>query len=170
MIPISLPKLRINALSRADSKPGLRKVLFDNTEPQLKENPMKNLSINIKLILLVGLGLVFVGAVVVIETISNSSIKKTNNENFAMMEQANRDYREKALAAQERLDQIQDVLNSVQYARIAEKSYLQFYNPQYEKQLDEHVNHALDILKKIDKNKSTETLDNDLTVVSARFR
>jgi len=76
---------------------------------------MKNLSINLKLILLAGLGLVFVGMVVVIETVSNSSIKKTNNENFAMMEQANHDYREKALAAQERLDQIQDVLNSVQY-------------------------------------------------------
>lgn len=119
---------------------------------------MKNLSINLKLILLVGLGLVFVGMVVVIETVSNSSIKKTNNENFAMMEQANRDYREKELAAQERLDQIQDVLNSVQYARIAEKSYLQFYNSQYEQQLDEHVNHALEILKKVDKNKSTETL------------
>jgi len=104
------------------------------------------------------LGLVFVGAVVIIETISNSSIKKTNNENFAIMEQANRDYREKALTAQERLDQIQDVLNSVQYARIAEKSYLQFYNQQYEQQLDEHVNHALEILKKVDKNKSTEML------------
>jgi len=123
---------------------------------------MKNLSINLKLILLVGLGLVFVGMVVVIETVSNSSIKKTNNENFAMMEQANHDYREKALAAQERLDQIQDVLNSVQYARIAEKSYLQFYNPQYEQQLDKHVNHALDILRKVDKNKSTETLKTTL--------
>jgi len=123
---------------------------------------MKNLSINLKLILLAGLGLVFVGMVVVIETVSNSSIKKTNNENFAMMEQANHDYREKALAAQERLDQIQDVLNSVQYARIAEKSYLQFYNPQYEQQLDEHVNHALEILKKVDKNKSTETLKTTL--------
>ncbi|HHE55121.1 MAG TPA: hypothetical protein ENL21_05015, partial [Caldithrix abyssi] len=123
---------------------------------------MKNLSINLKLILLVGLGLVFVGMVFVIETVSNSSIKKTNNENFAMMEQANRDYRDKALAAQERLDQIQDVLNSVQYARIAEKSYLQFYNPQYEQQLDKHVNHAMDILNKIDKNKSTETLTTTL--------
>ncbi len=130
---------------------------------------MKNLSINLKLILLVGLGLVFVGMVVVIETVSNSSIKKTNNENFAMMEQANRDYREKALAAQDRLDQIQDVLNSVQYARIAEKSYLQFYNPQYEQQLDEHVNHALDILKKIDKNKSTETLATTLQSYQQNF-
>ena len=119
---------------------------------------MKNLSVNTKLILLVALGLVFVSAVVVIESISNSSIKKANSENFTMMEQANRDYREKALIAQERVFQIQDVLNSVQYARIAEKSYLQFYHPQYEQQLDEHVNHALDILKKVDKNESTEKL------------
>jgi len=123
---------------------------------------MKNLSINIKLILLVVLGLVFVSAVVVIETISNASIKRTNNENFALMEQANNDYREKALTAQERLDRIQEVLNSVQYARIAEKSYLQFYNPQYEQQLEEHVGHALEVLKKVDKNKSTETLTSTL--------
>jgi len=119
---------------------------------------MKNLSINIKLILLVVLGLVFVSAVVVIETISNSSIKKTNNDNFALMEQANHDYRKKAVSAQKRLDQIQEVLNSVQYARIAEKSYLQFYNPQYAQQLEEHVTHAQEVLKKVDKNKSTETL------------
>jgi len=119
--------------------------------------------------LLVGLGLVFVGMVVVIETISNYSIKKTNNENFATMEQANHDYREKALTSQERVDQIQEVLNRVQYARIAEKSYLQFYNPQYEKQLDEHVNHALDILKKVDKNKSTETLETTLQSYQKNF-
>jgi len=119
--------------------------------------------------LLVGLGLVFVGMVVVIETISNYSIKKTNNENFATMEQANRNYREKALTSQERVDQIQEVLNRVQYARIAEKSYLQFYNPQYEKQLDEHVNHALDILKKVDKNKSTETLETTLQSYQKNF-
>ena len=119
---------------------------------------MKNLSINIKLILLVGLGLVFIAAVVVIETISNSSIERTNDENFAKIEQANNDYREKALTAQVRLNQIQEVLNSVQYARIAEKSYLQFYNPKYEQQLEEHVNHALDVLNKLDKNQSTETL------------
>jgi methyl-accepting chemotaxis protein len=119
---------------------------------------MKNLSINMKLILLVCLGLVFVGAVVVIETISNSSIKETNNENFAMMEQANSDFREKALAAQKRLDQIQDVLNSVQYARIVEKSYFQFYEPKYAQQFDEYITAALEILKKIDKNQSSETL------------
>jgi len=104
------------------------------------------------------LGLVFVIAVVVIETISNSSIEKTNNENFAIMEQANSDYREKTLAARERFGQIQDVLSSVQYARIAEKSYLQFYNPKYAQQLDEHVTDALEILKKVDTNQSTETL------------
>lgn len=119
---------------------------------------MKNSSINMKLILLVCLGLVFVSAVVVIETISNSSIKKTNNENFSMMEQANSDYRKKALAAQERLGRIQDVLNGVQYARIVEKSYLQFYNPKYAQQLDEYVAAALEVLKKVDKNPSTETL------------
>ena len=123
---------------------------------------MKNLSINIKLILLVALGLVFVGAVVVIETISNSSIKRTNNDNFAMMEQANRDYRVKAAAAQERLNNIQDVLNSVQFARIAEKSYLQFYNPKYAQELEEHVNNALAVIKKVEKNKSTETLASTL--------
>ena len=87
---------------------------------------MNNLSIKVKLILLVVLGLVFVGAVVVIETLSNASIKRANNQNFAAMEQANADYREKAHASQQVLDQIQEVLNSVQYARIAEKSYLQF--------------------------------------------
>ena len=103
---------------------------------------MKKLSINIKLILLVCLGLVFVCAVVVIETISNSSINKTNDENFATMEQVNLEFREKATIAQERLDQIQDVLNSVQLARIAEKSYFQFYKSEYERQLDEHVNQA----------------------------
>jgi methyl-accepting chemotaxis protein len=130
---------------------------------------MKNLSINIKLILLVVLGLVFVSMVVVIETISNSSIKKTNNDNFATMEQANRDYRQKALASQKRVDQIQEVLNSVQHARIAEKSYLQFYNPQYEKQLEEHVSHALNILKKVDKNKSTKTIATTLQSYQQNF-
>jgi len=119
---------------------------------------MKNLSVNTKLILLVCLGLVFVGAVVVIETISNSSIKKTNAENFALMERANSDYREKALFAQKRLAQIQEALNAVQYARIAEKSYFQFYNPKYAQQLDKHVTDALDMLKKIEKNQFTETL------------
>ncbi len=119
---------------------------------------MKNLSVNLKLILLVCLGLVFVGAVVIIETISNSSIKKANDDNFALMEQANSDYREKVQAAQKRLNQIQAVLTSVQYARIAEKSYLQFYDPQYEKQLDEHVAQAMAVLQKIEKNESTELL------------
>ena len=119
---------------------------------------MKKLSINIKLILLVCLGLVFVGAVVVIETISNSSINKTNNENFAIMERANLEFRDKAVNAQERLDQIQEVLNSVQLARISEKSYFQFYKPEYERQLNEHVNQALDGLKKVNKNESTESL------------
>ena len=123
---------------------------------------MKNLSINIKLILLVCLGFVFVSAVVVIETISNTSIRKTNNDNFAMMEQANQEYREKTLIAQGRLDRIQDVLSRVQLARIAEKSYLQFYNPVYEQQLEEHVDHALDILNNVDKNESTETLTSTL--------
>jgi len=119
---------------------------------------MKKLSINIKLILLVCLGLVFVGAVVVIETISNSSINKTNNENFAIMERANLEFRDKAVNAQERLDQIQEVLNSVQLARISEKSYFQFYKLEYEQQLNEHVNQALDGLKKVNKNESTESL------------
>ncbi len=123
---------------------------------------MKNLSINLKLILLVCLGLVFVGAVVVIETISNSSIKKANNDNFATMEQANNDYRAKALDAQKQLNQIQGVLNSVQYARIAEKSYLQFYDPKYEKQLNEQITAALGILKNIEKNESTTTLETTL--------
>ena len=123
---------------------------------------MKKLSINIKLILLVCLGLVFVGAVVVIETISNSSINKTNDENFAMMEQANLEYREKTVSAQERLDQIQEVLSSVQLARIVEKSYFQFYKPEYERQLDKHVSHALDVLKKVKHNESTETLQSTL--------
>ena len=123
---------------------------------------MKNLSINIKLILLVCLGFIFVSAVVVIETISNSSIRKTNNENFAMMEQANQDYRQQTLVAQGRLDRIQDVLNRVQLARIAEKSYLQFYNPVYEKQLEEHVNTALDTLKNVEKNDATEKLTSTL--------
>ncbi|NNK85799.1 MAG: chemotaxis protein [Desulfobacterales bacterium] len=85
------------------------------------------------------------------------------------MEQANRDYREKALASQERVDQIQGVLSSVQYARIAEKSYLQFYNPQYKKQLEEHVNHALNILKKVDKNKTTETIKTTLQSYQQNF-
>ncbi len=120
---------------------------------------MKNLSINLKLILLVCLGLVFVGAVVVIETVSNSSIKKANNDNFATMEQTNKDYRTKNLDGQRRLNQIQNILNRVQYARIAEKSYLQFYNPIYEKQLGEHITAALSILKKVEKNRSTETLE-----------
>ena len=111
---------------------------------------MKNLSINLKLILLVCLGLVFVGAVVVIETVSNSSVKKANNDNFAIMEQVNNDSRTKTLDGQKRLNQVQDVLNRVQYARIAEKSYLQFYNPIYEKQLDEHITAALGILKKLE--------------------
>jgi len=119
---------------------------------------MKNLSIKKKLIFLVGLGLVFVCAVVVIETISNASIKNTNDENFALMEQANQEYRQKALAAQQRLDQIQGVLNNVQYARIAEKSYLQFYISEYAKRLDETVQQALEVLNKVDENEFTQTL------------
>lgn len=90
---------------------------------------MKDFSINKKLILLVVLGFVFAGTVVVIERMTSASISKTNNDNFAMMETVNRDYRRKALDAQERVDRIQSVLNSVQYARIAEKSYFQFYSP-----------------------------------------
>lgn len=119
---------------------------------------MNSLSIKLKLILLVVLGLVFVSAVVVIETISNASIKSTNDQNFAFMEQANADYREKAKASQNRIDQIHEVINSVQYARIAEKSYLQFYNPTYVTQLEEHVSYALDMIKKVEKNKAAETL------------
>ena len=119
---------------------------------------MKNLSIKKKLIFLVGLGLVFVCAVVVIETISNASIKNTNDENFALMEQANQEYRQKAEAAQQHLDQIQGVLNNVQYARIAEKSYLQFYKTEYAKQLGEHTEQALDMLSTVDENEFTQTL------------
>lgn len=119
---------------------------------------MNKLSINLKLILLVCLGLVFVGAVVVIETISNTSVKKANNENFALMEQANNDYREKAQAARKRLNQIQAVLDSVQYARIAEKSYLQFYDPQYVQQLDEHIANAREVLKSVEKNEAVQNL------------
>jgi chromosome segregation ATPase len=110
-----------------------------------------------------------VGAVVVIETLSNASIKSANNQNFAAMEQANADYREKAHDSQQVLDQIQEVLNSVQYARIAEKSYLQFYNPAYVTQLGEHVNHALDVLKKVEKNKATETLTTTLQAYQQDF-
>lgn len=119
---------------------------------------MNKLSINLKLILLVCLGLVFVGAVVVIETISNTSVKKANNENFVLMEQANNDYREKAQAARKRLNQIQAVLDSVQYARIAEKSYLQFYDPQYVQQLDEHIANAREVLKSVEKNEAVQNL------------
>ncbi len=108
---------------------------------------MKNLSINLKLILLVCLGFVFAGAVVVIETISKSSIQKANTENFVKMEQVNNDYRAKALDAQKRLSQLQEVLDCVQFARIAEKSYLQFYNSKYETQLDEQVTRALKVLQ-----------------------
>jgi methyl-accepting chemotaxis protein len=140
------------------SKPGYKATSFNNIEFQHKEKVMKNLSINLKLILLVVLGFVFVSAVVIIETISNSSIEKTNNENFAMMEQTNLDYRDNTRTAQERLNRIQDVLNSVQYARIAEKSYLQFYNPKYEHQLDKHVNDALNVLKGVEQNPFTKTL------------
>ena len=119
---------------------------------------MNKLSINLKLILLVCLGLVFVGAVVVIETISNTSVKQANNENFALMEQANNDYRTKAQAAQKRLNQIQAVLDSVQYARIAEKSYLQFYDPHYVQQLEEHISRARDVLQSVEKNEAVENL------------
>jgi len=119
---------------------------------------MNRLSINLKLILLVCLGLVFVGAVVVIETISNSSVKKANDENFALMEQANKAYREKAQAARKHLNQIQAVLDSVQYARIAEKSYLQFYDPQYVQQLNEHIASALEVLKSVEKSEAVENL------------
>jgi len=119
---------------------------------------MNKLSINLKLILLVCLGLVFVGAVVVIETISNSSVKKANDENFALMEQANNDYREKAQAARERLNQIQAVLDSVQYARIAEKSYLQFYDPQYVQQLEAHIASALEVIKTVEKSEAVASL------------
>ena len=119
---------------------------------------MKNLSIKKKLIFLVSLGLVFVCAVVVIETISNARIKSTNDENFTLMEQANQDYRQKALAAQQNLDQIQGVLNNVQYARIAEKSYLQFYKSEYVKQLDEHIQQALVTLSAVTENEFTQTL------------
>jgi len=119
---------------------------------------MNKLSINFKLILLVCLGLVFLGAVIFIETISNATVKQANNENFAMMEQANNDYRKKAQAGRKRLNQIQNMLDSVQYARIAEKSYLQFYDPQYAQQLDEHIAGALTVLKSVEKNEAVENL------------
>ena len=119
---------------------------------------MKNLSIKKKLIFLVVLGLVFVCAVVVIETISNASIEKANDENFALMEQANQQYRQKTEAAQQQLDQIQAVLNNVQYARIAEKSYLQFYKSEYASQLGEYIQQALATLDKVDENEFTQTL------------
>ena len=130
---------------------------------------MNNLSIKLKLILLVLLGLVFVGAVVVIETMSNASIEAAYNQNDAVMEEANTAYREKALAAQQHLDQIQDVLKSVQYARISEKSYLQFYNPVYEAQLDEHFTHALDVLGNIEKSEAAETLETTLKAYRQDF-
>ena len=119
---------------------------------------MKNLSINLKLILLVCLGLVFVGAVVVIETISNSQVEKTNNDNLAIRQRANNDYRAKTRTGKKHLAQIQNLLNNVQCARIAEKSYLQFYNPKYVNQLDERITAALNTLKKIEKTKAAETL------------
>ncbi len=119
---------------------------------------MKKLSIKKKLIFLVALGLVFVCAVVVIETISNASIKNTNDENFTMMEQANQEYRQKALVAQQRLDEIQGVLNTVQYARIAEKSYLQFYKSEYAQQLEKHVGDGLEVLNTLEQNESTQSL------------
>jgi len=130
---------------------------------------MNKLSINLKLILLVCLGLVFVGAVVVIETISNTSVKKANNENFALMEQANNDYREKARAARKRLNQIQAVLDSVQYARIAEKSYLQFYDPQYIQQLEEHIANALEVLKSVEKSEAVDNLGTTLEYYQQDF-
>jgi len=130
---------------------------------------MKNLSIKRKLIFLVGLGLVFVCAVVAIETMSNTSINRTNDENFALMEQANQKYRQKAMAAQQRLDQIQGVLNNVQYARIAEKSYLQFYKSEYAKRLDEHVQQALTNLNAVDENEFTQTLIDTLQLYQRDF-
>jgi methyl-accepting chemotaxis protein len=143
---------------RLSVQPGFQAAPFDNAKPEHRENHMNKLSINLKLILLALLGLVFVSTVVVIETISNASIEKANSDNFATMEQANTDYREKTTAAQQHLDQIRDVLGSLQYARIAEKSYLQFYNPTYETQLDQHISQALDVLKKVQKNDTTKTL------------
>jgi len=130
---------------------------------------MNKLSINLKLILLVCLGLVFVGAVVVIETISNTSVKKANNDNFALMEQANNDYREKAQAARKRLNQIQAVLDSVQYARIAEKSYLQFYDPQYVQQLDEHIASAKEVLNSVEKSEAVDKLGSTLEYYQQDF-
>ncbi len=130
---------------------------------------MRNLSIRLKLILLVVLGLVFVGAVVAIETISSTSIDNANNQNVAAIEQANTDYREKTRIAQGRLEQIQDVLRHVQYARIAEKSYLQFYNSIYETQLDEHINYALTVIATIEKNEAVEMLKTTLTAYRQDF-
>jgi methyl-accepting chemotaxis protein len=130
---------------------------------------MKNLSIRLKLILLVALGLVFVSAVVVIGTLSNGRIKNANDQNIAALAQANTEYRQWAIAAQQRLDRIQDVLKRVQYARIAEKSYFQFYNPKYETQLGEHVNQALDVLKTVEKNKAVETLTTTLQAYGQDF-
>ncbi|MFH1982347.1 MAG: methyl-accepting chemotaxis protein [Pseudomonadota bacterium] len=131
---------------------------------------MKKLSIKLKLILLAVLGFVFVGAVVIIETLSNASIETANNQNFASMEQANTGYREKSLTAQRHLNQIQDVLMRVQQARIAEKSYLQFYNPVYETRLEEHVSYALDALKNVEKNAATETLESTLQTYRQDFK
>ncbi len=148
---------------------GWRAVSFKNPDPNMRGSTMKNLSINLKLIILVALGFVFVGAVVVIETISSSSINKANNDNFATIEQANREYHEKVLEAQKRLNQIQEVLNSVQHARIAEKSYLQFYNPQYVQQLDEHVKQALNVLAAVPQNEATEKLATTLQAYHKDF-
>ncbi|MCP3955463.1 MAG: chemotaxis protein [Desulfobacterales bacterium] len=85
------------------------------------------------------------------------------------MEQANKDYRAKTLEGQKRLNQVQNVLNSVQYARIAEKSYLQLYNPQYVKQLEKHISAALDSLKALEKSAATETLETTLQAYRQDF-
>ena len=85
------------------------------------------------------------------------------------MEQANNDYRDKARSARKRLNQIQSVLDSVQYARIAEKSYLQFYEPQYVQQLEEYLAQALEVLQSVEKNEAVENLGTTLEYYQQDF-
>jgi methyl-accepting chemotaxis protein/CHASE3 domain sensor protein len=119
---------------------------------------MKIYSIKSKLLVLVILAVVLIGVLIIIGLSSYARIQKVQNESMEQTEeaiQASRETRNQANALEQN---IQDVLSAIQKARIAEKAYLQFKEPEYIEQLNAQTHQAQTILDEINQHLGTNEM------------
>jgi len=116
-------------------------------------------SIRSKLSALVILSLALMGIMIGIGLVSYSRIQGVEKESLVKRVAANKLYREKSKQSELLHDQIKEVLSYIQQARIAEKAYLQFKQPEYATQLKTHTQEAKIMLEQVaTKNIATEEM------------